>query len=67
MHPEVIMSSKREQKRTVIVEVDEKKIPLNPYVQDVFSEITLALLKTLKKTEDDLEAASIKVTIAPLS
>ncbi len=60
------MSSKREQKRTVTVEVDGKKIPLNPYVQDVFSEITLALLKTLKKTEEDLEKASITVTIASL-
>jgi hypothetical protein len=58
------MASKREAAKKVTVTVGEKNIPLNPYIQDVFSGITIALLNTLKHTEDIDDNSQITVTIS---
>jgi len=58
------MSEKKESKRNVTLYVDDKKIPLNPFTQDILSEINIAVINTLKKVEKT-ESAHIKISIDP--
>ena len=48
--------------REIHLSVDGEEIALNGYVQDVFQETILALVRTLGTCDED---ASIAVTIAP--
>lgn len=60
------MADKRDSKRDVTLYVGDKKIPLNPFIQDILSEINIAVINTLKKVVDT-ESVQIKISIDPPS
>ena len=60
------MAEKKDPKREVTLYVGDKKIPLNPFTQDILSEINIAVINTLKKVVDT-ESVQIRISIDPLS
>ncbi len=58
------MTEKKEIKRAVSLYVGDKKIPLNPFTQDILSEINIAVINTLKKVTDT-DTLQIKISIDP--
>ena len=59
------VTEKKEIKRAVSLFVGDKKIPLNPFTQDILSEINIAVINTLKKVTDT-DSVQIKISIDPL-
>ena len=41
--------------------IDGKKIPMNPYVTNVFYEVIKALISTLKGVDEDWKVAEIRL------
>ena len=60
------MTEKKDPKRNVSLYVGDKKIPLNPFIQDILSEINIAVINTLKKV-NNTESVQIKISINPPS
>lgn len=57
------MSSERIALNDVTLEVDGKPIFINPYVEDVFSEVVRALVSTLRKDSIPEEYEELKLVI----
>jgi hypothetical protein len=60
------MAEKKDPKREVKLYVGDMKIPLNPFTQDILSEINIAVINTLKKVIDT-DSVQIKISIDPPS
>lgn len=57
------MSSERIALHDVTLEVDGEAVFLNPYVEDVFSEVVKALVSTLRKGSIPEEYEELKLVI----
>lgn len=52
-------------RRTVILKVGEKNIPLNPFVQDFIKSTTVGMLKSLKKSDiKEGDIIELKILVA---